>query len=158
MAGEDLGLLSSNPSIHPGKGTDARLTDALLTSRPPANHLLACINGATPGWVGDEGRCGGGWAAEMEFTLVVALPTLEGTPFSVAFLITSGVFHAFILACSVYETISSIPSESTGKYCALSEPRSSKAMSSPSSSIRRKFSSISLLKNNHRELIRSWFP
>ena len=81
-------------------------------SRPPANHRSACLNGTALGWVGDEGLCGGGEVGRFVVTLVVALPTLEGTPLFAAFLITSGVFQAFILAFSVWETISSMSGNS----------------------------------------------
>lgn len=150
-AGEDLGLLLSKPSIHPGSGTNARFTDELLTSRPPANHLSACLNGIVPGWVGEEGRCGGG---QVVFILVVALPTLEGIPLLTAFLITSGVFQAFILACSVKDIISSKPPDSTARYRPVSESQPPKECSSSSRlpSIRGVSSSTSLWKkkkNSH---------
>ena len=77
-------------------------------SRPPASHRSACLNGILLGCVGDEGLCGGGEDGGFAFALVVALPTLEGTPLFAAFLMTSGVLQAFILAFSVWETISSM--------------------------------------------------
>ena len=70
-------------------------------SRPHANHRSACLNGILLGCVGDEGLCGGGEDRGFAFALVAALPTLEGTPLFAAFLMTSGVLQAFILAFSV---------------------------------------------------------
>lgn len=87
--GEDFGFFLFKFFIYFGSGINIRFIDELFIFRFFVNYLFVCVNGIVLGWVGDEGRCGGG---EILFIFVLVFFILEGNLLLLVFLIIFGVF------------------------------------------------------------------